>query len=52
MATTVFITGASGLIGLAVGKAFKRQGYIVYGLVRSEAKAKALIREEIIPVHG
>jgi len=52
MATTVFITGSSGLIGLAVGKTFKRQGYIVYGLVRSEDKAKALLREEIIPVFG
>jgi len=52
MATTVFIAGASGLIGLSVAKAFKRQGYIVYGLVRSEEKAKALLREEIIPVYG
>lgn len=52
MATTVFVTGAAGLVGLSVAKTFKRQGYIVYGLVRSEEKAKALLREEIIPVMG
>jgi nucleoside-diphosphate-sugar epimerase len=52
MATTVFITGASGLVGLAVGRTFRREGYVVYGLVRSEEKAKALLREEIIPVIG
>lgn len=52
MATTVFVTGASGLIGFAVAKVFKRQGYTVIGLVRSEEKAKALLREEIIPLIG
>ena len=52
MATTVFISGASGLIGLAVAKAFRRRGYTVLGLVRSEEKAKALQREEIIPILG
>jgi len=40
------------LIGGAIAKAFRRQGYTVYGLVRSEEKARALQREEIIPVLG
>lgn len=48
----VFITGATGFIGLAAGQAFARAGYEVYGLCRSEAKAKVLAREEIVPVMG
>jgi nucleoside-diphosphate-sugar epimerase len=48
----VFITGATGYIGLAVGQAFARAGYEVYGLCRSEAKARLLAREEIQPVQG
>jgi nucleoside-diphosphate-sugar epimerase len=48
----VFITGATGYIGLAVGQAFARAGYEVYGLCRSEAKARLLAREEILPVQG
>ena len=48
----VFITGATGFIGLAVGQAFARAGYEVYGLCRSEAKARLLAREEIRPVPG
>ncbi len=48
----VFITGATGFIGLAVGQAFARAGYEVHGLCRSEAKARVLAREEILPVMG
>ncbi len=48
----VFITGATGFIGLAVGQAFARAGYEVRGLCRSEAKARLLAREEILPVPG
>lgn len=35
-----------------VARAFRRNGYRVYGLVRGEDKAAALRREEIIPVIG
>jgi nucleoside-diphosphate-sugar epimerase len=48
----VFLTGATGFIGLAVGQAFARAGYEVRGLCRSEAKARILAREEILPVMG
>jgi len=52
MSTRVLIIGASGHIGFGVARAFRRAGHIVYGLVRSEAKAHRLAREEIIPVIG
>jgi len=67
MATTVFVTGASGYIGHHVAVAFRNAGYRVYGLVRSKEKGKdstsepvpstlvegeALIRNEVIPVVG
>jgi len=48
----VFILGASGYIGLPVARKFASKGYTVYGLVRSNEKAKQLIQEEIIPVIG
>jgi len=42
------------ILGRAVALAFRSQGYTVYGLVRSEEKAKEakLMQEEIIPVIG
>jgi nucleoside-diphosphate-sugar epimerase len=51
---TVFITGANGAIGRSTAIAFRRQGYTVYGLVRSAEKAQKafLAQEEIIPVIG
>ena len=52
MSSTVFVTGATGFIGNVVAKAFKRQGYTVYGLARSAEKGRALERDEIIPVIG
>lgn len=46
------MTGANGYIGRAVAVYFAKRGYRVYGVVRSEVKAKAacLIEEEVIPV--
>jgi nucleoside-diphosphate-sugar epimerase len=43
----IFITGATGYIGEAVAAAFARRGHAVTGLVRSEAKARALNRLEV-----
>ncbi|EDR11906.1 uncharacterized protein LACBIDRAFT_313829 [Laccaria bicolor S238N-H82] len=43
---------ASGFIGLPVAQAFVRAGHVVYGLTRSQAKAKLFSVEEIIPVIG
>lgn len=48
----VFVTGATGLIGNAVARALRRAGHTVYGLVRTEEKAKKLREHEIIPVLG
>lgn len=48
----IFITGASGYIGFAVAEAFSQAGHRVYGLVRSEEKAKRLFASEIVPVIG
>jgi nucleoside-diphosphate-sugar epimerase len=48
----IFITGASGYIGAAVAETFRRAGHDVIGLVRSEAKGKALACREIRPIVG
>ncbi|KAH9936189.1 uncharacterized protein B0H18DRAFT_972728 [Fomitopsis serialis] len=48
----VLVLGASGFIGLPIAQAFVRAGHIVYGLTRSQQKAKQLAAEEIIPVIG
>jgi nucleoside-diphosphate-sugar epimerase len=40
---------ASGFIGLPVAQAFVRAGHVVYGLTRSQAKAKLLSAEESKP---
>lgn len=48
----VFVTGATGYVGSHVARAFRRAGHEVWGLVRSEAKAAGLAREEIRPVTG
>ena len=39
-------------IGEAVARSFRRQGYIVYGLVRREEHAKVLRKFEVTPVLG
>jgi len=46
------VLGASGFIGFPIAQALTRAGHIVYGLTRSEAKAKQLAAEEIIPIIG
>jgi len=49
---SVLVIGAGGYIGQGVAIAFRRAGYVVYGLLRNEAKAKFLLLHEIIPVIG
>jgi nucleoside-diphosphate-sugar epimerase len=48
----VFITGATGYIGSSVASAFRRAGHEVWGLVRSEEKARRVARHEVRPVIG
>jgi nucleoside-diphosphate-sugar epimerase len=48
----VFITGATGYIGSNVAMAYRRAGHEVWGLTRSEEKARMLARHEIRPVVG
>lgn len=48
----VFVTGATGYIGLAVAQAFRRAGHSVWGLVRDERKAGRLMCDEIVPLNG
>ncbi|HKI47527.1 MAG TPA: NAD-dependent epimerase/dehydratase family protein [Balneolales bacterium] len=48
----VFITGATGYIGLAVSKALRRAGHDVFGLTRSKEKATLLEANEVHPVTG
>jgi nucleoside-diphosphate-sugar epimerase len=47
-----FITGATGYIGFNVALAYRRAGHEVWGLTRSEEKARMLARHEIRPVVG
>ncbi|EXJ73266.1 uncharacterized protein A1O5_03026 [Cladophialophora psammophila CBS 110553] len=49
---TVFITGANGYIGSAVARAFSRDGWTTYGLIRSTRSGRGLMREEVIPIVG
>lgn len=49
---TVLITGANGVIGSAVCRAFSHAGWKTYGLVRSPTSLPDLVREEIVPVVG
>lgn len=46
----IFVTGASGYIGRAVCKAFRRRGHHVIGMVRKESDAKHLKKHEIQPL--
>jgi len=48
----VLVLGATGFIGLPAAQALVRAGHMVYGLARTQAKAKALAAEEIIPIIG
>ncbi len=48
----VFITGATGYIGFAAAKAYRRAGHHVIGLTRSIDKSILLAKEEIEPIIG
>ncbi len=48
----VFVTGATGYVGSSVATAFRRAGHHVWGLTRSQAKARRLAQQEIEPVVG
>lgn len=48
----IFITGATGYIGMNVALALRRAGHDVWGLVRSADKGIKLTRHEIHPVVG
>lgn len=48
----VFVTGATGYVGGAAARAFRRGGHHVYGLARTDAGARTLEAQEIIPVLG
>ncbi|KIW74956.1 hypothetical protein Z517_11727 [Fonsecaea pedrosoi CBS 271.37] len=51
-AKTVLVTGANGVIGQGVCRAFSQAGWTTYGLIRSARSAPDLVREEIIPIVG
>lgn len=48
----VFVTGATGFIGLSVASALAQRGHRVLGLARTSEKARVLARREIEPVLG
>jgi len=48
----ILVTGANGYIGLATADALRRNGHIVYGLIRNESHKNELIKREIIPLIG
>ncbi len=48
----VFITGATGYVGFNVATAFRRAGHEVWGLARSEEKARMLVQNEVRPIIG
>ena len=48
----VFITGATGYVGFNVASAFRRAGHEVWGLARSDEKARMLVQNELHPVIG
>ena len=48
----IFVTGATGFVGFSVSAALRRAGHEVWGLTRSEDKARRLKKREIHPVVG
>lgn len=49
---TVLVTGANGYIGSAVTRAFARDGWLVYGLVRRKESINGVAEQEVIPILG
>jgi nucleoside-diphosphate-sugar epimerase len=52
MPPSVLVVGAAGYIGDGVARAFRRAGYLTYGVIRDEKQREHLVRNEIIPVIG
>ncbi|KAJ6261455.1 hypothetical protein Dda_4125 [Drechslerella dactyloides] len=48
----VLLFGATGFIGNPLAAALRRRGHTVYAVVRSEAKAIELSKQELIPILG
>lgn len=48
----ILVLGATGYIGNPLCLSLRREGHIVYGLARSEAKAQSFAKHEILPVIG
>jgi len=48
----ILVTGAGGYIGTAVCDALRRNGHLVYGLIRKEELKNNLIKREIMPIVG
>jgi nucleoside-diphosphate-sugar epimerase len=48
----VFVSGATGYVGLNVARALRREGHQVWGMTRFENKKDLLLKSEIIPVVG
>ena len=48
----VLVTGATGYVGSSVAAAFRRAGHRVWGLTRTQGKARRLAQQEIEPVVG
>lgn len=49
---SAFVIGATGYVGFNVATAFRRAGYRVWGLTRTEEKRRLLARNEILPIVG
>src|SRR5512134_3157582 len=52
MKQRIFVTGATGYIGGAVGARLARQGHQVFGLTRQRERAASLETAGIVPVFG
>ena len=50
--TRVLVIGATGYLGNAVASALVRADHEVYGLARTEEKARELAVQEVFPVMG
>lgn len=50
MAETIFLAGATGVVGEPLSKALVKEGYTVYGTTRSPERAKKLVEMGVKPV--